>query len=223
MFSLVSDSFESYSLLIRLLASLVIWRVEGSKNAPCNTSHIILICALGHRKQCALTVFSWVDRLAAFQLLFLQNTIYVSQIHCYWKWFVSEISMEGGYNKSNTPNSKKFCSIYTSCKKNFCFFVTYCFPHLAMACISTCQWTLLFLGFCFAGLMWNCVWPCNRSVRANNINPDENKINTSFTGHSCYTCAAPCTEVLWKMFPFSLFMPRKAVIFYYVSIYLSIT
>lgn len=52
----------------------------------------------------------------------------------------------------------------------------------------------------------NCVWPSNRSVRANHIIPDGNQINISFTGHSCRTGAAPCTEMLWKMFPISLLM-----------------
>lgn len=55
-----------------------------------------------------------------------------------------------------------------------------------------------------------CVWPSNRSVRANHINPDGNQINISFTGHSCCTRAAPCTEMLWKMCPVSLLMYIRA-------------
>jgi len=50
----------------------------------------------------------------------------------------------------------------------------------------------------------NCMWLSNRSVRANNISPDGNKINISFTGHSWWAGAAPRSEVWWKMFPISL-------------------
>lgn len=78
-FVLVSDSCGSNSLLIQSLASLWSFGRGGGKNAPCNTSHIILVCALGYRKCCALTTLAELIGLWLFSSL-LQNTTYVSQM-----------------------------------------------------------------------------------------------------------------------------------------------
>lgn len=133
--------------------SLVIWAGGWQKCAVQNQSHHPCLC-LRLQKMLCLNHVSWVDRLVAFQLAFAEYHLCVTDApRRYWKLFVSEISVEGGYGSSNRPNSKKSCSIYTSCKNNFSVFVPCCFPHLAMAHISACQWTLLFPGFCFAGSM----------------------------------------------------------------------
>lgn len=107
------------------------------------------------QKVMSLSHVSWAGRLVAFQLISAECHLCVTDTsHPPWKIPVSEISLGGGYSKSDTSNSKWSCCIYNSCKKNSWVFVTRCSPHLAMASISTCQWTLLFLGCCFPGLMW---------------------------------------------------------------------
>lgn len=67
-FSLLSDSCESHSLLIQLLSTLWSFWWGVVKKTPCDTSHIVLVCALGYGRCCALTMLaelmgSWLYRI----------------------------------------------------------------------------------------------------------------------------------------------------------------